>query len=196
LTRHRPACVWTATVFADLNQYFSAISDEITAVLIAILGYVQTNKSRMFTMKSWMSSAAWNSVSSGLYSNGEFLSYMDRANNPSMLDWCMLPIYGEVGSIKNGRLAAKKDREVFGMFHLSCDPSFFTVCTRCFPYRGRTKPPEPKKKASRQHFATSEHDPQIGSRAAQPVPRDSLLSQASHSSVGSSTSFASMLSAA
>jgi hypothetical protein len=28
LTHHRPACVWTLTVFADLKQYFSAVSDE------------------------------------------------------------------------------------------------------------------------------------------------------------------------
>jgi hypothetical protein len=44
-------------------------------------------------MKSWMSSATWDAVFGGLYSDGEFLSYMYHANNPSMPGWCMTPIF-------------------------------------------------------------------------------------------------------
>jgi hypothetical protein len=89
-------------------------------------------------MKSWISSAGWDPVSGGLYSNGEFLSYMDRANNPSMPGWCMLPISGEVGLNNDGRLAAKRDREVFVM--LSCDPFFPYSMQPVFPLQGRAKP--------------------------------------------------------
>ena len=132
-THHRPACVLTVTVFVDLNQYLSTISNENPVVSIAIVGYVQTNPSRMFTIKSWISSAAWDPVSGGLYSNGEFLSYMDRANNLSMPGWCILPIYGEVGLYNDGPLAAKRDHEVFVMFHLSCDPFFPYSMQPMFP---------------------------------------------------------------
>ena len=112
LTHNRPACVRSVTVFADLNQYLSAVSDENPTVSIAIVGYIQTNSSRKTTMKSWLSSAAWDPVSGGLYSNLDFLSNMDRANNPSVPGWCMLPIFGELGLNNDGRLAARSDRKV------------------------------------------------------------------------------------
>jgi hypothetical protein len=70
---------------------------------------------------------------------------MDRANNPSMPGLCMLSILGEVGLKNDGHLAAKRDCEVFVTFYLSCDPSLQPM----FP---------------------CQHDPQIGSRAARPVP--------------------------
>ena len=69
LTHNRPACVRSVTVFADLNQYLSAVSDETPTVSIAIVGYIQTKPSRKTTMKSWLSSAAWDPVSGGLYSD-------------------------------------------------------------------------------------------------------------------------------
>jgi hypothetical protein len=151
-------------------------------------------------MKSWMSSAAWDPVSCGLYTNGEFLSYMDRANNPSMPGWCMLPIFGEVGLNNDGRLGAKRDRKVFVMLHLSSDPFFPYSMQPVFPLQRTGEAARAEKRAQRkasiQQSATSKHDPQIGSRVARPVQRDSLLSQASHSSARSSTSFASMLLAA
>jgi hypothetical protein len=68
-------------------------------------------------MTSWMSSVASDPVSGCLYSNSELLIYMDRANNPSLPGWCMLPIIGKVGLNNDGCLAAKRDREVFVMFH-------------------------------------------------------------------------------
>jgi hypothetical protein len=146
-------------------------------------------------MKSWMSSAAWDPVSGGLYSNGEFLSYMDSANNPSMPCLCMLPILGEVGLKNDGHLAAKRDREVFVTFYLSCDPSLQPMFPLQRTGEAARAGKKAQQKASRQQSATSKHDPQIGSRAARPMPLDTLLSQASHSSGGSSSSCASMLSA-
>ena len=116
LTHNRPACVRSVTVFADLNQYLSAVSDETPTVSIAIVGYIQTNPSRKITMKSWLSSAAWDPVSGGLYSNLDFLSNMDRANNPSVPGWCMLPIFGELGLNNDGRLAARSDLKVCVVF--------------------------------------------------------------------------------
>jgi hypothetical protein len=75
--------------------------------------------------------------------------------------------------------------------------SFLTVCNWYFPYRGRAKPPEPEKELSEKR-ADNNPQPLNMIRKLDPVPRDSLLSQASLSPVGSSesTSFASMLSAA
>ena len=116
LTHNRPACVRSVTVFADLNQYLSAVSDETPTVSIAIVGCIQTKPSRKTTMKSWLSSAAWDPVSGGLYSNLDFLSNMDRANNPSVPGWCMLPIFGELGLNNDGRLAARSDRKVCVVF--------------------------------------------------------------------------------
>jgi hypothetical protein len=182
------------TVFADRNMYFFAVSDEITAVSIAIVRYVQTNESRMFAMKSWMSSAAWDPVSGGLYSNGQILIYMDHANDPSIPGWCMIPIFGELCLNDDGRLAAKRDRAVFVTFHLSCDPFFPDSMQPAFPLQRTGEAARAGKRTeSRQISATSDHDPQIRFRATRPVPRESLLSPASNSSVGSSTSFASIL---
>jgi hypothetical protein len=94
---------------ADLNKFLSAISNENPAVSMVIVGYVQTKPSRKFTMMSWMSSAAWDPVSGGLYSDSEFLCYMarDSANNPP--DWCVPPIFGEVGLNNDSSLAEKRD---------------------------------------------------------------------------------------
>jgi hypothetical protein len=146
-THHRPACVWSVTFIAYLKQYFPAISDRTPTLSIVIIGYVQTKLSRKFSVTSWMSPAAWDQVSCGLYSNGDFLSYMDRANNPSMPGWCMLPIFGEVGLNNDGRLAAKRDCKVTYLSRFICRAtlSFLTVCNWRFPYSVRTKPPEPEK---------------------------------------------------
>jgi hypothetical protein len=170
-THHRPACVQTVTVFANLNQYSSAVSDETPAVSITIVGYVQGKSSRISTMKSWMSSAAWDPVCGGLYSNGEFLSYMDLANNPSMPGRCMRPIFGEVGLNNDCRLGAKRDREVFVMFHCAT-LSFLTVCSRCFPCRGRAMPPDRKKELSEKRADNNPRPPNT-IRKLDPTPRSS-----------------------
>ena len=118
-----------------------------------------------------MSSAAWDPVSGGLYSNGEFLSCMDRANNPSMPGLCMLSILGEVGLKNDGHLAAKRDCEVFVTFYLSCDPSLQPM----FPLQ-RTgeakaaKPPEQEKKLSKKRADNSQR-PANTIRKLDPAPR-------------------------
>jgi hypothetical protein len=112
----------------------------------------------------------------------------------------MLPIFGKLGLNNDGRLAAKRDREVFVILHLSCDPFLSYSMQPVFPLQrtGEAAKAERKaqRKASRQQSATSEHDPQIRSCAARPASSDALPSPASHSFVGSSMIFASMLSAA
>jgi hypothetical protein len=57
-THHRLACVWTVTVFADLNQYLFAVSKENPTFSFKIVGYVQTNRSRLSAAESLPS--PWN----------------------------------------------------------------------------------------------------------------------------------------
>jgi hypothetical protein len=129
-------------------------------------------------MTSWMSSTAWDQVHGGLYSNGEFLRYTDRANNPSMPSWCMLPILGYMGLNNDGRDRAVLPRKGIvrhlscfnAQFHLSCDPFFPYSMQLVFPLQRTGEAARAGKrterKASRQQSTTSEHDPQIGSRPA------------------------------
>ena len=111
-THDRPHSVKSVTIFADLTEFFSARPRETPAVSIAIVGYVQSNKSRKYAMTNWLRSATWNPVSGGLCSNSEFLADMARANNPSMPGWCKLPIFGELGLNNQGRTAARNERKV------------------------------------------------------------------------------------
>jgi hypothetical protein len=114
----RPRSVQSVTIIADLTEFFAARPRETPAVSIAIVGYVQTKKSRKFTMTNWLRDATWNPVPGGLCSNSEFLADMKRADDPSMPGWCQLPIFGELGLNNQGRNAARNARKVFAHFQL------------------------------------------------------------------------------
>jgi hypothetical protein len=111
-----PQCVQSITISADLTAFISARPDVTPTVSIAIVGYVQTKKSRTFAINSWIPSATWNPVSGGLCSNSEFLADMKGADDPSMPGWCKLPIFGTLGLNNQGRNAAKNERKVFAHF--------------------------------------------------------------------------------
>jgi hypothetical protein len=73
----RPLCVRSVTVFADLEQLVFEAPDETRTISILIIGYVQTKQSRTFTMTNWIKSANWEPITGGLFSNCEFLNYLD-----------------------------------------------------------------------------------------------------------------------
>ena len=60
----RPTWVHYATIFAsaDLYEFINASPSEIYAVLIAIVGYVQTILSSPVTMAKWIPFATWKPV--------------------------------------------------------------------------------------------------------------------------------------
>ena len=105
----RPLCVRSVTVFADLEQLVFEAPGETRTISISIIGYVQTKQSRMFTMTNWIKSANWEPITGGLFSNCEFLNYLDYADSPSKT-WYKMPIFGEVGLNNQGRIAEKSDR--------------------------------------------------------------------------------------
>jgi hypothetical protein len=97
----RPLCVRSVTVFADLEQLVFEASDETRIISISIIGYVQTKQSRTFTMTNWIN---WEPIIGGLFSNCEFLDYLDHAECPSK-SWNKMPIFDEVGLNNQGRIA-------------------------------------------------------------------------------------------
>jgi hypothetical protein len=113
-------CVRSVTVFADLEQLEFEAPDEMHTISISIIGYVQTKQSRTFTMTNLIKSANWEPITSGLFSNCEFLNYLDYAESPSK-SWYQMPVFDEVGLNKQGRIAEKTDRKVCVVFsHLDC----------------------------------------------------------------------------
>jgi hypothetical protein len=90
----QPLCVRSVTVFADLEQLVFEAPDETRTISISIIGYVQTKQSRTFTMTNWMKSANWEPITGGLFSNCQFLTYLDYAESPSN-SWYKMPIFGE-----------------------------------------------------------------------------------------------------
>jgi hypothetical protein len=56
-------------------------------------------------------------------SNCEFLNYLDYADSPSK-SWYKMPIFGEVGSNNQGRIAEKNDRKVCVIFYISVSQLF------------------------------------------------------------------------
>ena len=186
----RPLCVRSVTFFADLDQLVLDAPDETRTISILIIGYVQTKPSRKFAMTNWIKSANWEPIPGGLFSNCEFLNYMDYAQNPSK-SWYELPIFGEVGLNNQGRIAEKGDRKVCVVF-LRLDCSTFPLLVTGFRLQRLAANEQAGKQAQRrvrqQQAATSENtNSQMRLGAAR--------SPASLSSVGSSSSFASMLSA-
>ena len=111
----RPLGVRSVTIFADLDQIVLDANHETRTISISIIGYVQTKLSRKFRMTNWIKSANWEPITSGLFSNCEFLNYMDYAKNPSK-SWYELPIFGNVGLNNQGRIAEKSDRKVCVVF--------------------------------------------------------------------------------
>jgi hydroxymethylpyrimidine/phosphomethylpyrimidine kinase len=107
---------------------------------------------------------------------------------------------GEVGLNKVGCLAAQRDREVCVVSQLSFDPFFTYIMQPVFIQLMMGESTDAEKELSEKRADTGNHPrpptTKIRSRAARPMPRDSLPSLASHSFIGSSTSFASMISAA
>ena len=79
----RPLCVRSVTVFADLEQLVFEAPGETRTISISIIGYVQTKQSRTFTMTNWIKSTNWEPITGGLFSNCEFLNYLDYAESPS-----------------------------------------------------------------------------------------------------------------
>ena len=79
----RPLCVRSVTVFADLEQLVFEAPDETRTISISIIGYVQTKQSPTFTMTNWIKSTNWEPITGGLFSNCEFLNYLDYAESPS-----------------------------------------------------------------------------------------------------------------
>jgi hypothetical protein len=79
----RPLCVRSVKVFADLEQLVFEAPDETSTISISIIGYVQTKQSRTFTMTNWIKSTNWEPITGGLFSNCEFLNYLDYAESPS-----------------------------------------------------------------------------------------------------------------
>ena len=188
----RPSSVRSVTIFADLGQIVLDASDETRhdTISITIIGYVQTKLSRRFTMTNWIKSAHWEPIPGGLFSNCEFLNYLDYAKNPSK-SWYELPIFGDVSLNNQGRIAEKSVRKVCVFFnHL--DFSTFSLFVTGFRVQRLTANEQAGNQAQRrvrqQRAATSESThPQMRLGAAR--------SPASLSSAGSSSSFASMLSA-
>ena len=186
----RPLCVRSVTVFADLDQLVLDAPDETRTISITIIGYVQTKQSRKFAMTNWIKSANWEPIPGGLFSNCEFLNYMDYAKNPSK-SWYELPIFGDVGLNNQGRIAEKSDRKVCVVF-LRLDCSTIPFLVTGFRLQRLAANEQAGKQAQRrvrqQQAATSENtNSQMRLGAAR--------SPASLSSVESSSSFASMLSA-
>jgi hypothetical protein len=186
----RPLCVRSVTVFADLEQLVFEAPDETRTISISIIGYVQTKQSRTFTMTNWIKSANWEPIIGGLFSNCEFLTYLEYAESPSK-SWYKMPVFSEVGLNNQGCIAEKSDRKVCVFFnHL--DFSTFSLLVTGFRVQRLTANEQAGKQAQRrvrqQRAATSESThPQMRLGAAR--------SPASLSSAGSSSSFASMLSA-
>ena len=188
----RPSSVRSVTIFADLGQIVLDASDETRhdTISITIIGYVQTKLSQRFTMTNWIKSAHWEPIPGGLFSNCEFLNYLDYAKNPSK-SWYELPIFGDVSLNNQGRIAEKSDQKVCVFFnHL--DFSTFSIFVTGFRVQRLAANEQAGKQAQRrvckQRAATSESThPQMRLGAAR--------SPGSLSSAGSSSSFASMLSA-
>jgi hypothetical protein len=119
----RPLCVRSVTVFADLEQLAFEAPDETRAISISIIGYVQTKQSldvyddKLDKIRKLGTNSATASflTRSGLFSNCEFLNYLDYAETPSKA-WYQMPKFGEVDSNNKGRIAEKNDRKVSVVF--------------------------------------------------------------------------------
>jgi hypothetical protein len=186
----RPLCVRSVTVFADLEQLVFEAPDETRTISISIIGYVQTKQSRTFTMTNWIKSANWEPITGGLFGNCEFLNNLDYADSPSK-SWYKMPIFGEVGLNKQGRIAEKNDRKVC-VVSSPLDRSTFSLLVTGFRLQRLAASEQAGKQAQwrvhQQQAATSE--------TTNPLMRlGAARSPASLSYVGSSSSFASMLSA-
>jgi hypothetical protein len=82
------------------------------------LATFRRNKAKTFTMTNWIKSANWDPITGGLFTNCEFLNYLDYAESPSK-SWYQMPIFGEVGFNNQGRIAEKNDRKVSVVFSIS-----------------------------------------------------------------------------
>ena len=172
-TPKRPASVKSLVIFANLHDYINAEPEEIPTVSIEIIGYVQTKRSRNFTMTHWIPSATWEPVPGGLCSSSGFQADMDRANNEKS-PWFRLPIFGELRLNNLGRLEARRERKVsapsFSALHIFSDFHSAFLVSNMFLCRGWRKPTGPNKKLGKRPSAP-ETQPRPGGRGtAAPSP--------------------------
>ncbi len=88
------------------SSLLSNQSDGIISVPIQLTGDVQTNGSRLTSMKKWVPFAVWKPVPNGLAS---YYKYRDNVQkSQDLLDhWTQIHIYGSVGLNNLGRSEAK-----------------------------------------------------------------------------------------
>jgi hypothetical protein len=114
----------SVTVFEDLEQLVFEAPDETRKISILIIDYVQANQSRMFTMTNWIKSTNWEPITGGLFSNCNFLNYLDYVESPSKSCY-KLPIFCEGGLNNQGHIAEKSNQKVCIVFFSSRLLNFF-----------------------------------------------------------------------
>jgi hypothetical protein len=132
----------------------------------------------MFTTTNWIKSANWEPITGGLFSNCEFLNYLDYAESPSK-SWYNMPIFSEVGLNNQGRIAEKNDRKVcIVFFHLNC--STFSLLVTGFGLQRLAASEQAGKQAqwrvSKQQAATSETTNPLMRVGATPISHRSVWS--------------------
>jgi hypothetical protein len=112
----RPHCVQSQIMFFD-SSLLSNQSDGIISIPIQLKGYVQTNGSRLSSMKKWLPLAVWKPVPNGLASYSEYRDNVQRSLD-TVDPWTQIHIYGSVGLNNFGRKEARIAKQV-GYFFLT-----------------------------------------------------------------------------